>query len=318
MKFNNKRKCSIAIVCIFIALLYLSSKICNFPRTLVCNVTNISEAHFGTTRKDDAPLVTLFTSWRTFPKRYEVYNNTLRNWLTLQPHVKLLLFTNDKVSEKYKQLGWTVLPIKHQIKNFTVLKSMFLEAMELIPKSKLYGFSNGDLLFTGSFVDSLLAITKSPLLSNKTYMVVGRRLSTPKVTREEASSWENIQKASKRGKLMPDTYGIDYFITTPKYNWKNVPDLQIGRAFYDNWVVYDARRKGYSVIDATGSLLAVHQDSPFFPGSLSGRKNNFGYINNTRAKLSKGVIRCCDHHTIYTNQTTRVEPSKKIPRYCRL
>ncbi|OWF44161.1 hypothetical protein KP79_PYT23260 [Mizuhopecten yessoensis] len=203
--------------------------------------------------------MTLFTSWSTYPEAVEVYNNTLRNWPSLQPHANIILFTNDVLPDVTKQLGWMVLPLKRQIKGHPVLKQMFIEAMKLQPNSKLHGFANGDILFTNSFINSLLEIANSPLLVNKTYMVVGRRMSTPNVTRDEASSWETIGKAAERGTLMNKICGIDYFLTSPDYHWKDIPDVQIGRNYYDNWLVWDARRKGYEVIDATDTLLAVHQ-----------------------------------------------------------
>ncbi|XP_069134438.1 uncharacterized protein [Argopecten irradians] len=312
MKPMKQVKICVCVACICALLFHIGSNMESITHMVRDQLTS----RYVEPIRNEAPLITLFTSWRTFPDRYKVYNNTLRNWLTLQPHVRLLLFSDEHIPNKYKQLGWTVIPLKHQIKGHAVLKYMFLEAMELVQNSQLYGFSNGDLLFTRSLIDSLLAITTSPLLNNRTYMVVGRRMNTPNVTREEASSWENIVKASKRGQLMPATYGIDYFFTTPKYNWQSVPDVQIGRYYYDNWVVYDARRRGYKVIDATGSLLAVHQNAPYPKDRVAG-DNNIGFINNTKM-LMKGVVPCCDFHTIYINRTAQLEKSKSIPMYCAL
>ncbi|XP_069134372.1 uncharacterized protein [Argopecten irradians] len=287
--------------------------------------TTYAETHQVTAAKEEtqkhtstkSPLITLFTSWKTFPERYGVYNNTLRNWPSLRPYANIVLFTNDTIQDEYQQLGWTVLPLKRSIKGGAVLKYMFMEAMELYPNSKLFGFSNGDLLFTGSFIDTLQAITKSSSLVNKTYMVVGRRMDKTKITSEEARSWPSITKAGKRGTLMPPTYGIDYFITTPNYHWRNVPEVQIGRYYYDNWIVYDARRNGCVVIDATKSLLAVHQDAPKAKGILY-LDNNYSYINNTKSKLMKGVVPCSGYYTIQRGATTHLETSKTLPRFCQI
>ncbi|XP_021360765.1 uncharacterized protein LOC110455139 [Mizuhopecten yessoensis] len=264
------------------------------------------------------PLITMFTSWMTFPRRFKVYNCTLRNWPLLQPHVNIILFTNDKIPDKYKQLGWMVLPVRRQVKGHPVLKDMFIEAMQLQPDSKLYGFANGDILFTDSFIKSLQEITNSPLVVNRTYMVVGRRMDTPNVTLKEASSWKNMERAAKRGKLMNEWLGIDYFITSPSYHWKDIPEVQIGQKLYDNWLVRDARKMGHVVIDATSTLLAVHQNAPY-PAHHGNMTQNLEYFNESYHTIyQQGVIACCRFHTMYTNHTIKIWRRKHIPGQCTL
>ncbi|XP_033726090.1 uncharacterized protein LOC117321371 [Pecten maximus] len=270
-------------------------------------------AQYLEVRKQPA-LITLFTTWKTFPARYDVYNNTLRNWPRLLPHVNIIVFTDDHIPDKYKQLGWTVLPLKHQVKGHPILKHMFLEAIQLQPHSQLYGFANADLLFTDSLVESLRAVVSSPVLFKKTFLVVGRRMNTPNITREEASSWRNIAKASKRGNLMEDTRGIDYFITPPNYHWSHILDVQVGQNLYDNWLVWDAQKMGYPVIDVTNTLLAVHQDAPY-PKQHGRMNQNLVLIKVPSSKLYRGVVACCDLHTVHINRTIRLQ-RKKLPKNC--
>jgi hypothetical protein len=42
-----------------------------------------------------------------------------------------------------------------------------------------------------------------------------------------------------------------------------MPDFAIGRAGWDNWMIYHACQQGWPVIDATSSVMIVHQDHDY-------------------------------------------------------
>ncbi|XP_033727592.1 uncharacterized protein LOC117316925 [Pecten maximus] len=272
----------------------------------------------GKSLKKQTPSITLFSAWKTFPERYAVFNNTLRNWPSLQPHVKLYLFTNDFIPglKEYEKLGWTVLPVLREIEGHAVIKDLFRRVMQLQPDSKLYALVNGDLLLTNSFLKNLHDIIESPFLKDKTFFLTGRKLKIPNVTREEASSWENIERAAKRGVLDQPYLGIDYYITPPSYHWRLIPDLQFLRPHYDTWMIWDARRMGLVVIDATNTLLAPHQNAPH-PKDPVANDNNMKYIVASRSELGeKGAIWCCEFETALVNGTVTVQRRNNIPKQC--
>jgi hypothetical protein len=63
-----------------------------------------------------------------------------------------------------------------------------------------------------------------------------------------------------------------FFIAGNRFPWHQVPDVVVGRPAYDNFLVAIAIREGVSVVDATASVLAVHQ---------SGRDANYaGHLNS--------------------------------------
>jgi hypothetical protein len=51
---------------------------------------------------------------------------------------------------------------------------------------------------------------------------------------------------------------IDYFIF-PHDLYRRMPPLALGRAYFDNWMIWAAKRYGGKVVDATQSVLAIHQ-----------------------------------------------------------
>ena len=52
---------------------------------------------------------------------------------------------------------------------------------------------------------------------------------------------------------------IDYFAFSRGLYYKNTPAFVIGRPGWDNWLVWQARKSGARVVDATAVVQAVHQ-----------------------------------------------------------
>jgi len=56
--------------------------------------------------------------------------------------------------------------------------------------------------------------------------------------------------------------GSDYF-AFPRALFGEMPDFAVGRAGWDNWMIYHARQQGYAVVDGTPSIIAIHQDHDY-------------------------------------------------------
>jgi hypothetical protein len=63
------------------------------------------------------------------------------------------------------------------------------------------------------------------------------------------------------GQLHPAS-GSDYFLF-PRACFQNVPPLAIGRAGWDNWMIYAGRRSHIPVVDATQAVHAIHQNHDY-------------------------------------------------------
>ena len=96
-------------------------------------------------------------------------------------------------------------------------------------------------------------------LTNMSMLMVGKRTNVDHVTKKESSTWDHLTStARRRGELFtPDA--MDYFIVTKDFPWKLFPEVTIGRQNYDNFLVFLARKLNLTVIDATNTLLAIHQ-----------------------------------------------------------
>jgi hypothetical protein len=56
--------------------------------------------------------------------------------------------------------------------------------------------------------------------------------------------------------------GSDYFIY-PRACFKNIPDFAIGRAGWDNWMIFESRRQGWKTIDASEEIHIIHQNHDY-------------------------------------------------------
>ncbi|KAH3771693.1 hypothetical protein DPMN_173021 [Dreissena polymorpha] len=268
------------------------------------------------------PLLTLLTSWNENQEKHLVHNLTLINWRSLHPYVIPVVFTNESsVINECNKAGVTTLPLsKVAADGIPVLKYMFRDAMDHFNTS-FYAFSNGDILFTDTLIRTLAHMIHSTTGNlSKPVLIVGRRTNVENVTFEEGLHWKNITRISKsRGKLFGG-WAEDYFITTPSYSWNKVAEVVIGRRAYDNWLVYNARKMNYTVIDATDTLVAVHQTTE--AGNFEGRSHSNRYYNhNLLAKMYKripyqaGVVGCIEMYTQYDLKQFQVKV-RKVPAYC--
>lgn len=57
-------------------------------------------------------------------------------------------------------------------------------------------------------------------------------------------------------------WGIDYFIF-PREFFNNLPPFALGRAYYDNWLIWKALNLKGSVVDATDRITAIHQNHDY-------------------------------------------------------
>jgi hypothetical protein len=56
--------------------------------------------------------------------------------------------------------------------------------------------------------------------------------------------------------------GSDYFVF-PRECFIDMPDFAIGRAGWDNWMIYKSRKEGWATVDATASIMIIHQNHDY-------------------------------------------------------
>jgi hypothetical protein len=132
----------------------------------------------------------------------------------------------------------------------------------------LLAYINADIIVMADF---LIAARRMMELVDR-FLLIGRRWDLDVRTELdftldwEKRLWLQIQQS---GRLHPPM-GSDYFIF-PRGCFTEIPDFAVGRAGWDNWMIYHARQQGWLTVEGTPSVMIIHQqhDYSHLPGQIS-------------------------------------------------
>jgi hypothetical protein len=214
------------------------------------------------------PELTIFTAPKAFtnPHIALIQRNAIRSWLSLGDQVEVILLgEEDGLAEFAAECGAVHLPEVARNANGTPLISSMFDLARRHSTSPLLCCVNADILLMPDVVQGALDTAR---LAEK-FLIVGQRWDLDvRDPLEFAPGWpERLRlRARTQGKLHRAS-GSDYFIF-PRDCFKEIPAFAIGRAGWDNWMIYAGRRYGWPVVDATPSIMIVHQshDYSHLPG----------------------------------------------------
>lgn len=156
------------------------------------------------------------------------------------------------------------------------LKDMFNEVATTFPLCTFYGYSNGDILFDHGLVRTLDAVTEVLHVLAST-LVIGRRTNF-NVTDRDVYRPDDVTNLAREEGCLFYAHAQDYFfIAHNDFPWRVVPDVVIGLPAYDNFLVGTAIRQGVSVVDASPTLVALHQSDG--EGNFAGHHRAFRNYN---------------------------------------
>jgi hypothetical protein len=215
--------------------------------------------------------LTIFTAPKPFtnPHIATIQRNALCSWKNLGPEVEVILVGEEAgLAEAAADLGLAHLPQVRRNAQGTPLVSSIFSLARSHSSTPVYAYVNADILLMPDFIQAARQVASQV----ERFLIVGQRWDLD-VTRELDFSpgWPErlAAEVQSRGRLHPPS-GSDYFIF-PQACFRDVPAFAIGRAGWDNWMIYSARREGWPVIDATRAIQIVHQDHDYshLPGSQS-------------------------------------------------
>ncbi len=208
------------------------------------------------------PLITLFTAPKPFtdPHIAVIQRNAIKSW-TLLPDVEILLLGKEQgLAEVARELAVKHIPQIGRNKDGTpLISSMFSVAREN-SAAALLCIINTDILLVLNFLDAARQVLpqkdKFVLLSQRWDLDVTEPL-------DFSGDWSGrlLSTVNLQGQLHRPA-GSDFFLF-PRAAYIDVPDFAIGRAGWDNWMIYNARREKWPVIDGTSSLMVVHQNHDY-------------------------------------------------------
>lgn len=209
------------------------------------------------------PDLTIFTAPKPFtnPHIALIQRNAIRSWLNLGPQVEVILLGDEAgLAEFAAECGVKHLPQVACNANGTPLVSAMFDLARRNSASPLLACVNADIVLMPDVLQAALDVAKR---SDK-FLIVGQRWDLEvHEPLEFAPGWpERLrQQARSQGKLHRAS-GSDYFIF-PRDCFNAMPAFAIGRAGWDNWMIYAGRRSGWPVVDATQSIMVIHQNHDY-------------------------------------------------------
>ncbi|MBV6397554.1 MAG: hypothetical protein HFACDABA_03168 [Anaerolineales bacterium] len=207
-------------------------------------------------------LLTLFSAPKPFtdPHIAMIQRNAIRSW-TLLPDVEVILLGEETgLAEAAKEFGVKHIPnVARNESGVPLISSMFQLAREH-SNSDLLCIVNADMILMDDFIEAAKSVesqrSKFVLLSQRWDLDVTQPL-------EFTNDWQDklCSTAYAVGSLHRPV-GSDFFLF-PKSCYQDVPNFTIGRAGWDNWMIYKARKEGWAVIDCTPSVMIVHQNHDY-------------------------------------------------------
>ncbi len=209
------------------------------------------------------PTLTLFSAPKPFsnPHIRIIQRNAIQSWIGLGPDVEVILIgEEDGLAETAAEFKVLHLPNVRRNASGTPLVSSIFELARNASQSPIQAYINADILTLPNFLEGA---KKAAELSAR-FLLVGQRWDLDVRTAIDfGPAWaERLENDLKdRGRLHARG-GSDYFIF-PRSCFTKIPDFAIGRAGWDNWMIYECRRNGWPCVDATETIRVIHQDHDY-------------------------------------------------------
>jgi hypothetical protein len=251
--------------------------------------------------------LTIFTAPKPFtdPHIDIIQRNAIQSWQNLRADVDVIMAGDEDGMEVVAtELGVTHLPQVRCSDWGTPFVSSIFKLARNATDSPYLAYVNADILLLPEFVE----ITRQVADQSQNFLVVGQRWNLDVTQNLDFSqNWDEHLKTDtlSQGELHRPA-GSDYFIF-PREIFLDMPDFAIGRAGWDNWMIYQALQQRWPVIDATPDLMIIHQNHDYahLPGgkphydheetkvnaALGGGMQNMYMTIDTSHELIAGKIR---------------------------
>jgi hypothetical protein len=217
-------------------------------------------------------MLTIFST----PKPFEghvgvIQRNALKSWTLLHPDCEVILLGDESgTAEAARDFGIRHVPqVERNESGAKYLSGVFGQAQSLA-RHHLVCYVNCDIMLMSDFWLAVQHVSSW----RERFLMVGRRwdVDVKDPWQFLSSNWEEQLRTHvlARGTRLTQ-HAIDYFVF-PRGMYNEIPPLVIGRFWWDHWLVWRARSIPVPVVDATSSVMAVHQnhDYSYHPQGLHG------------------------------------------------
>jgi len=205
-------------------------------------------------------MLTIFATPKAFKGHIgTIQQNAITSWTKLHPRPEIILFGDEAGTAEIAQaFDLQYIPdVERNDHGTPLVRSMFQIAQER-GKGSLFCYVNCDIVLMGDFMQTI------QMIPFERFMLSGQRMNldvTDELTFDQ--QWEHrlCNQVSQSGQLQ-GPHAMDYFVF-PRGVYTEVPAFAVGRACWDNWMLYHALNLNIPMIDATDAITAVHQNHDY-------------------------------------------------------
>jgi len=190
--------------------------------------------------------------------------NAIRSWARLPCETEIILMGGEQgVAEIAAEVGAIQVDGIERDEFETPLLSSVYEEIGRHARGRAICYVNADIILLPDLIEAL-ALAQHEF---ERFLLVARRWN---IELERELSFESGWDAKLRrfvhdeGELLAPKW-IDIFVFSPAL-YPQMPEFAIGRCYWDNWLIFEARRLGVSTIDATEGTTIAHQNHGYAGG----------------------------------------------------
>jgi hypothetical protein len=203
----------------------------------------------------------------TIPKPFvghagEIQRTALESWRGLREDVQIVLVGDEVgIAEAAREVGAEhVGGVERNERGTPRLDSAFALAAT-VARFPLWSLVNADIVLLDDFLPAIDRVAKS----FASFVMIGecRDISVPEHLRiQNVATREQLRDRALRDGRLRGYSALDYFVF-PRGLFDPLPPFLVGRAGFDNWLVWRARDRGHPVVDATRRVVAIHQSHDY-------------------------------------------------------
>jgi hypothetical protein len=184
--------------------------------------------------------------------------NALGSWMRLGGEV-ILFGDEEGIADAAEEFGARhVSEVARNRFGTPLLDDVFSKA-ELFCATPVLVYANADIILRDDFARAVSLLPRRPSL------LIGRRwnLDLTEAIDFHQPDWSStLERRARDADQQGGKNWLDYFVFRPG-TLGRIPPFAVGRPCWDNWVVCHARSIGAWVIDASPSLVVVHQNHDY-------------------------------------------------------